>query len=65
MPGLPLIAFAEADGVTGNASSSCAAVARRVEKPLRDYERLSDTLKGLHQIALAILFVKKLAELLY
>jgi transposase len=36
----------------------------RLRRLVRDYERLADTLKGLHQIALAILFVKKLVELL-
>lgn len=36
----------------------------RFRRLVRDYERLSDTLKGLHHIALAMLFVKKLVELL-
>lgn len=36
----------------------------RFRRLVRDYERLADTLKGLHQIALATLFVKKLVELI-
>lgn len=36
----------------------------RFRRLARDYERLADTLKGLHYIAFAILFVKRLVELL-
>lgn len=36
----------------------------RFRRLARDYERLADTLKGLHYVAFAILFVKKLVELL-
>jgi hypothetical protein len=37
----------------------------RLRRLVRDYERLADTLRGTHQIALAILLVKKLAEFLF
>ncbi|MBL8208790.1 MAG: IS5 family transposase [Blastocatellia bacterium] len=36
----------------------------RFRRLARDYERLAETLKGLHYVAFAILFVKKLVELL-
>lgn len=35
----------------------------RFRRLARDYERLADTLKGLHYIAFAILFVKRLVEM--
>ncbi len=37
----------------------------RFRRLARDYERLADTLRGLHYVAFAILFVKKLVELLH
>jgi transposase len=37
--------------------------AGRFRRLARDYERLADTLKGLHYIAFAILFVKRLVEM--
>jgi len=36
----------------------------RFRRLARDYERLADTLKGMHYIAFAVLFVKRLVELL-
>jgi transposase len=36
----------------------------RFRRLARDYERLADTLKGMHYVAFAILFVKRLVELL-
>ena len=36
----------------------------RFRRLARDYERLADTLKGMHYIAFSILFVKRLVELL-
>ena len=36
----------------------------RFRRLARDYERLADTLKGMHYIAFAILFIKRLVELL-
>jgi transposase len=36
----------------------------RVRHLARDYERLAETLKGLHYVAFSILFVKRLVELL-
>lgn len=38
--------------------------AGRFRRLARDYERLAETLKGLHYIAFSILFVKRLVELL-